>query len=338
MDYAYYYLSGGFGDIWRMVIYVCRLLRRSKDVKLIVHSEHFPILKLVVENDQFSRITTLTSDQSDELSQILKNDKISCTELKIEDGKRGMPYGWIKPLHYTYYPYLFRLLLNRKIDPDFVIKAIMGIPFASEPFLDLNYQKCDIKKIDELFGMKREKEKVALINVVNMSHVSLSNEVWLEVIELIVRHGYRVLINSTLKAGSFSHLLQEAEVLVNFIKEKYETSARVSIITVQGDLLPLLCRRIDLCVGCTGGAMSVAAILGSCDVIYFATDFKWDNGEIMYEEAYNPFADAFISLQAQAKQTDRKILFIGREGKGSRFSERVTLDRMQNYLSGSLDD
>jgi hypothetical protein len=337
LNNAYYYLSGGYGDIVRQLTFFKNLLGKSTLIRVFVSSEFTELIYIFVPAEMLSQIIFITKDD-----EILALEKILRSEVGFSDTSSpdsfygGLPISRIKALHCTYYTFLLDIVRAGKIDYEDTIKSIFRIPFDSKPFLDLKYSETLLSSFNELKIKIGLEKPVALLNVVNLSHKTLSIAGWRTIVYMLLENGYKVIINITLRAGSHTrlNLLNDSKLLINALRNEIDGLDGVFFADIPGHFLPLFVSWPKVCLGCSGGAMDVSANLGKNDVLILASDFRWiQEGDT----DHNYFTDkdpVWRSTLERAHINNRQILFLGRS-KGY-FDEQECLDGILEYLKLNL--
>jgi hypothetical protein len=256
--YSYFLLHASFGDKWMILSFLPELLSLQRKVKVIASQSDAELLRIFIGPEELSRAIVFLEDNiiseihlaiclNPQCSHALNLDihQLTQTRTVIND---GFPINTIRHLHIVNYPYFSDLHLVHGVPYAELLKMLMYLPPSASSHQPRFYTSDDIKLAEGLVKAEfpNELDKILLINIVNISHKSLSDEQVSRIVDSFISYGFKILLNIT---G-----LDDFEK----INPRSKINSSVRCISIPGHLLGLVSDFVDGVFGVVGGAMCVA--------------------------------------------------------------------------------
>lgn len=282
-NYNYYALHASFGDKWCILSLMAHHLRYYKATRVLASRKDKDIIDIflgrAVREERFIFV-----DDASLVSLTALIRPVSLASVQVVDFAcapdcglsvtpyllaTGIPPKTIRHLHIVYYPYFSELIHLHGVTYGSLIRTLLYLPRSAQTEKPKFYQPDDHRLVEELLrGSPLNPEvtssaRVVLLNVVNISHSSLSLEQLAVVLTILESRGFDVLVNAAQAPN-----LADYENLV-------AARSRSRLVAVPGKLLALLSSHVDAVIGVLGGAMNIAVQFGSSHVLSLQTSSLW---------------------------------------------------------------
>lgn len=265
--YSYFIFSASFGDKWLILSFIPEFINLYPNVRIIASETDRDLIRIFIgEKSIISRVVFFKEEQIRILSNLVNPLSASSFQIVSDEAqlvqvesvlKNGFPKNRIRHLHIVKYPYFSDLHLYHGVSYGTLLKMLLYLPIESKPICPTHYTDKDFIDAKNIYAMC---ERSILNNKVLFNVTSITNS-------CLSIHQINVVINEMLSKGFQIFINVSGYPDVETLIRTAHKNDDVQFIDIPGYLLALVSEAIGSVFGVMSGAMCVAALFSSSNIL-----------------------------------------------------------------------